>query len=61
MRKTIAFAFENINCDKFFINTYAGYLCVRQAVELRRWPLDQPNIIPYPIKIPLCYRHNALV
>ena len=35
MRKTIAFAFENINCDKLFINTYAGYLCVRQAVELR--------------------------
>lgn len=36
MRKTIAFAFENINCDKFFIKAYAGCLYVRQAVELRR-------------------------
>lgn len=43
MRKTIAFAFENINCDKFFINIYAGYLYVRQTVELRREPLDQPK------------------
>ena len=36
MRKTIAFAFENINCDKFFINTYAGCFYVWQAVELQR-------------------------
>lgn len=35
MRKTIAFAFENINCDDFY-KYICRHLYVRQAVELRR-------------------------
>lgn len=36
MRKTIVYAFEKYKLRRVFINTYAGYLYVRQAVELRR-------------------------
>lgn len=36
MRKTIALAFEKYKLRRVFIKIYAGYLYVRQAVELRR-------------------------
>ena len=36
MRKTIVFAFEKYKLRRVFINIYAGYIYVRQTVELRR-------------------------